>query len=58
MVLVEGGNPNHLNLLRTRNIFFLFQRIIMPPKDADGMANTVDPDQTVPKGQSNLVGAV
>ena len=26
----------------------------MHPKDADGMANSVDPDQTAPKKQSDL----
>ena len=26
----------------------------MHPKDADGMENSVDPDQTAPKGQSDL----
>ena len=26
----------------------------MCPKDADGIANSVDPDQTVPSGQSDV----
>ena len=35
-------------LLMTRTVSYLYSRI-MPPKDADGMANSVDPDQTAPR---------
>ena len=31
-----------------------FYNVVMHPKDADGMANIVDPDQTAPSEQSDL----
>ena len=31
-----------------KNVTVLFYNTIMHPKDADGMANSVDPDQTAP----------
>ena len=34
---------------------FWFLKCSNAPKDPDGMANSVDPDQTAPKEQSDLV---
>ena len=31
---------------------------VMSPNDADGMANSVDPDQTAPSDQTAPLGAV
>ena len=34
--------------------FFVFLHVVVHLKDADGMANIVDPDQTAPQGESDL----
>ena len=39
-----------ITLVCPTNGIFQFYNAVMHPSDADGTANSVDPDQTAPKG--------
>ena len=47
-ILKLGHQKSPCNFPKNRTVWF--NNAVMHPKDADGMANSVDPDQTAPQG--------
>ena len=51
---VLPGTPKLITVIVLKNGTLLLYNVVISQRDADRMSNSVDPDQTAPKEQSDL----